>query len=257
MEQKIYRFFMKHGIQDKNVKYIIREDAQTLVFLFDGKVITTYIPAKTLVEALGQDQFLNVNKGIFLNTRYITNIDKNTYVTVDNHRFVGRHRPTSEQKAFKQQWKQKISSLDFSNQMLPNLSVFDHCPLGFCIIEIVFNEHGTGVDFLFRYCNKMMEKIENLTIEQMVDHSFFDLFPNDGLKWVASYADVAINGVQKVIHEYSPKLSKYLSVYCFQIKERFCGCIVLDSAQTVQDILSHIDITSSPQFSFLSSLIQK
>lgn len=257
MDQKIYRFFMKHGIQEKNVKYIIRKEAQTQVFLFDGKLITTYIPAKTIVSALGLEQFLNVNKGIFLNIRYITSIDHNTYVTIDNHRFSGRHRPTEEQKAFNDQWKHKISPADFSGQILSNLSVFDYCPLGFCIIEIVFNEHGSGVDFLFRYCNKMMESIEELTIEQMVDHSFFDLFPNDGLKWVASYADVAINGGQKVIHEYSPKLNKYLSVYCFQIKERFCGCIVLDSAQTVHDILSHVDISTNPKFSFLSSFLNK
>ncbi|NME44836.1 hypothetical protein HF861_08060 [Faecalicoccus pleomorphus] len=98
-----------------------------------------------------------------------------------------------------------------------------------------------------------MESIEELSIDEMVNHSFFYLFPNDGLKWVACYADSAINGTQKVIHEYSPSLDKYLSVYCFQVKERFCGCIVFDSEEMVKDILSSVNPVPPTKFNFLSS----
>lgn len=257
MEQKLNHFFTKNGINEYNIKYIIRENTKSCLFLIDGKTISTYLPAKTIAEALSPSHFLNINKGIFLNKRYIINIDKNTYTSIDNRRFYSRCRLTEEQKQFNYQWKSKINNVGYSNDLLTNTAIFEHCPLGFCIIEIVFNEHGSGVDFLFRYCNKKMESIEELSIDEMVNHSFFDLFPNDGLKWVACYADSAINGTQKVIHEYSPSLDKYLSVYCFQVKERFCGCIVFDSEEMVKDILSNINPVPPTKFNFLSSFTHR
>ena len=46
-------------------------------------------------------------------------------------------------------------------------------PLAYCVIELVFDENGHGIDFVFRYCNKQMEVVEELPISEMLNHSFY------------------------------------------------------------------------------------
>lgn len=254
---KIQKFLKKNQVEVSDIKYILRQKGQTLLYLFDKEPLTTYIPAKTIVDGLVPDMFIHINKGVYLNSHFVINIEKNIYTMVDNHKFEGRKRLTQKQKDFHYQWRSMKNAPDFTGSLLSDLSAFDDCPLGFCIIEIVFNDDGSGIDFIFRYCNKKMESIEGLSIDQMVDHSFYKLFHGDGLKWLASYVDVAMNNTQKIIHEYSPKLKKHLSVYCFQVRERFCGCIVFDSADVIKDIFSHIQPTSDSSFSVVSPITKK
>ena len=35
-------------------------------------------------------------------------------------------------------------------------------PVAYCVIELVFDAEGHGVDFVFRYCNKQMEVVEGI-----------------------------------------------------------------------------------------------
>ena len=253
--EKMERFFKKNHLLEENIKYIIRKDSKTCLYLFNGKVTKTYIPAKTIIASLDSSHFININKGIYINSRYVIDIQGNTYTMIDNTVLEGRSRLSNTQRSFNDEWQININKTDVENPVLSHLHVLDDCPIGFCVIEIVFNEQGNGVDFFFRYCNKKMEPIENLPLEQLVDHSFLELFPEDGLTWVAGYADVAINNTQKVVHSYSNTLKKYLSVYCFQLKPRFCGCIVFDSEETVKDILSQTSPFAPSHFEFLKQYI--
>ena len=254
--EKMERFFKKNHILEENIKYIIRQDSKTCLYLFNGKVTKTYIPAKTIITSLNSSHFVNINKGVYINSRYVIDIKGNNYTMIDNKVLEGRSRFSHEQRAFNDEWQTNINKTDLENPILTQLHILDDTPIGFCVIEIVFNEQGDGVDFFFRYCNKKMETIENSSLEQLVDHSFLELFPEDGLTWVASYADVAINNTQKVIHSYSNTLDKYLSVYCFQLKPRFCGCIVFDSEETVNDILSKTSPFAPSHFDFLRQYVK-
>lgn len=51
-------------------------------------------------------------------------------------------------------------------------------PLAYCIIELVFDANGHGVDFVFRYCNKEMAHIEGVPVEEMLNRSFYEVFRN-------------------------------------------------------------------------------
>lgn len=254
--EKMERFFKKNHILEENIKYIIRQDSKTCLYLFNGKVVKTYIPAKTIITSLGNSHFININKGVYINSRYVIDIKGNNYTMIDNKCFEGRSRLSGDQKTFNDEWQTNINKADLENPVLSHLHILDDCPIGFSVIEIVFNEQGNGVDFFFRYCNKQMVQIEELPLDQLIDHSFLELFPDDNLTWVASYADVAINNTQKVIHSYSNTLKKYLSVYCFQLKPRFCGCIVFDSENTIREILSHDYPFAPSHFDFLKQYVK-
>ncbi|MCB5755966.1 hypothetical protein LIR06_13735 [Mediterraneibacter faecis] len=65
-------------------------------------------------------------------------------------------------------------------------------PLAFCIIELVFDAQGHGVDFVFRYCNDEMAVVEGVPVSEMLNRSFYEVFENGDKKWLVTYACVLI-----------------------------------------------------------------
>ena len=51
--------------------------------------------------------------------------------------------------------------------------------------------------------------VEGVPVEDMVNHSFYEVFKNGDRKWLISYADVALNGVQRTLHDYSPEIGLF------------------------------------------------
>ena len=74
---------------------------------------------------------------------------------------------------------------------LEKCSILDDMPVAYCVIELTFDEDGHGVDFIFRYCNKYMEVVEGIPVEEMLNRSFYEVFKNGDKKWLVAYADVA------------------------------------------------------------------
>ena len=118
-------------------------------------------------------------------------------------------------------------------EFVPPLSFFEKCsilddmPVAYCVIELVFDADGHGVDFVFRYCNKHMEVVEGIPVEEMLNRSFYEVFKNGDRKWLISYADVALNGVQRTLHDYSPEIDKNLTIYCYQPQPGYCACVLV------------------------------
>lgn len=100
-------------------------------------------------------------------------------------------------------------------------------PVAYCVIELVFDEDGHGVDFVFRYCNKHMAVEEGIPVEEMLNRSFYEVFKNGDRKWLISYADVALNGTKRTLHDYSPEIDKNLTIYCYQPQPGYCACVLV------------------------------
>ena len=65
------------------------------------------------------------------------------------------------------------------------------------------------------HCNDRTMKedgivIEGVPVEDMVNHSFYEVFKNGDRKWIVAYADVALNGGQSTLHDYSPEIIFFL-----------------------------------------------
>ena len=105
-------------------------------------------------------------------------------------------------------------------------------PLAFCIIELVFDAEGHGVDFVFRYCNDEMTVVEGVPVSEMLNRSFYEVFENGDKKWLVTYADVALNGNKHILQDYSPEIDKTLTIYCFQPAPRIL-CMCVDSVLAV------------------------
>ena len=71
-----------------------------------------------------------------------------------------------------------------------------------------------------------MAGIEGVPVEEMINRSFYEVFRNGDKKWLVAYADVALNGTQRTLDDFSPEIGKNLTITCYQPEPGFCACIL-------------------------------
>ena len=110
-------------------------------------------------------------------------------------------------------------------------SSFDHLPFAFADIEMVFNEKSRAVDWIFRYGNPALAKLEKIPLEQLIGSSFGSLFSNMDPKWLRSYERATLFRETLEIIDYSPEIDTYLKVICFPTFKGHCGCILFNISE--------------------------
>lgn len=110
-------------------------------------------------------------------------------------------------------------------------SSFDKLPFAFTDIEMVFDSEAHAVDWIFRYGNEALARIEKLPLEQLIDSSFSSLFPKMDAKWLFNYERSAVFGETLEIIDYSPEIKTTLKIISFPTFKGHCGCILFDVSQ--------------------------
>ncbi|MGN1373221.1 MAG: LytTR family transcriptional regulator DNA-binding domain-containing protein [Candidatus Coproplasma sp.] len=105
---------------------------------------------------------------------------------------------------------------------------FDNMPFAFTDIEMVFNEERRAVDWIFRYGNAALAKLENTELEGLIGNTFGSVFSNMDSKWLRCYERVVLYGETLETIDYSPEIDKYIKVICFPTFKGHCGCILFD-----------------------------
>ena len=233
MRYNVLHFFERKNIDISNILYLTRQNPLTKITFFDGKEILTAIPVKEIALYLPDKEFVNITKGILLRKSQIVNIsDDGLYAMTDGSVFQGRKRNISQHKQLRQALGLSKEQDEKAEKMIPlelleKCSILNDMPLAFCVIELVFDANGRGVDFVFRYCNEEMAVVEGIPVSEMLNNSFYEVFENGDKKWLVTYADVALNGTKVILHDYSPEIGKDLTIYCFQPHPGYCACILI------------------------------
>lgn len=110
-------------------------------------------------------------------------------------------------------------------------SSFDNMPFAFADIEMIFNEESRAVDWIFRYGNHALAKLEKIPLKQLIGSSFGSLFSNMDSKWLLSYERATLYGETLEIIDYSPEIDTYLKVICFPTFKGHCGCILFNISE--------------------------
>ncbi len=105
---------------------------------------------------------------------------------------------------------------------------FENMPFAFTDIEMVFDDDEHALDWIFRYGNQALARLEKLPLEKLIGHSFKSLFANMDSKWLRSYERATLYGEKLEIIDYSPEIDTYLKVMCFPTFPGHCGCILFD-----------------------------
>ena len=225
-------YFNKRHLSPENILYICRKDNKTIVHPLEGESVASLIPVHEMQSVLPPEDFISISKGVLVRRDCIAHISHDgVYTMTDGRTFQGRKRNLSEHRRLCRRLGLDIPSPDAPFK--PPLGFYEKCaildemPLAYCVIELVFDENGHGVDFVFRYCNKQMALVEGVPVEQMLNRSFYEVFQNGDKKWLVAYADVALNGAKRSFHDFSPEIGKMLTIHCYQPEPGFCACVLL------------------------------
>ncbi|MGN1432384.1 MAG: hypothetical protein ACI4XI_01665 [Ruminococcus sp.] len=98
--------------------------------------------------------------------------------------------------------KQKSIISSFAREGIPtteeeyrkHYSSFENLPFAFTDIAMIFNEESHAVDWIFRYGNPALAKLEKIPLDRLIGSSFGSLFSNMDSKWLRSYERATLYG---------------------------------------------------------------
>ena len=223
-------------ISISTILYILMVNKTAEIHVSGDKIYETRMTLSQLEEKLG-DGFIKVNRGCIVSAMAIHDITDNINLNNGESLIYTIRKKNQIIEQFRLKQKSIISS--FRRDGIPiteeeyrkHYSSFDNMPFAFTDIEMIFNEEIHAVDWIFRYGNPALAKLEKLPLERLIGSSFGSLFSNMDSKWLHSYERATLYGEMLEIIDYSPEIDTYLKVICFPTFKGHCGCILFDISE--------------------------
>ena len=219
------------------ILYIITRGKNTDIHVSGGKIYETRMTLGELETDLG-DGFIKVHRGCIVSARAIHDITD--CINLSNGETL-EYTIRRKKEIIRQLWEkqQRIINGFTGVDGIPRTeeeyrryySSFDNLPFAFTDIEMIFNEESHAVDWIFRYGNQALAKLEKMPLEKLMGSSFGSLFSNMDSKWLRSYERATLYGETLEIIDYSPEIDTYLKVICFPTVKGHCGCIMFNISE--------------------------
>jgi len=233
MLPKIERFLHKHNIDPQDIKYIIREDGDTVVYTIDNRTVATYLPIKDFRDSLPVEHFLHPNKGIIAAASQVIDVVDGHYEMADGRRFKYRvhnsARHDSRLLSLGRQFEHTVAAVeteDEDDSFVKQFSVLDKMPIPIYVVELQMPEHSFTAEFVFRYCNNAMCQLEGMSREQILGQKFQTVLKHADPKRLVVYMDVALNDTSRVLHEFDSHKNGIVEVTCYQPIPGHCLCML-------------------------------
>ena len=216
-----------------SILYVLMKGNNAEIHTFGHKVYKTRMTMNELESTLG-DGFLKVHRSCLVSAMAVHDItDKINLSNGESLDYVVRKKKEIIAQLHARQ-RNMISS--FSGERNPaveekyhaHYNCFDVLPIAFADIEMVFNEERRAVDWIFRYGNPALAKLEKIPLERLIGSSFSILFSNMDAKWLRLYERATLYGETLEVMDYSPEINAYLKVTCFPTFKGHCGCILFN-----------------------------
>ena len=213
---------------------MVRKNAE--IHVSGGKVYETRATLGELESKLG-DGFIKVHRGCLVSVRAIHDITDSINLSNGESLIYTLRKKREILDQFHAKQKSVIN--EFTRDGIPKTEreyhnyyrSFDDLPFAFTDIEMIFNEHSHAVDWIFRYGNLALAKLEKVPLERLVGSSFGSLFSNMDSKWLRSYERATLYGETLEVIDYSPEIDTYLKVICFPTFKGHCGCILFNISE--------------------------
>ena len=218
------------------ILYVLMMRNTADIHVSGGTVYKTRMTFREIEEKLG-DGFIKIHRGGIVSAMAIHDItDK---INLSNGESLIYTQRMKNQIIEQFHAKQKFIISSFSHAGIPvtdeeyrrHYSSFENLPFAFTDIEMIFNEKRQAVDWIFRYGNSALAKLEKMPMERLIGSSFGSLFSNMDSKWLRSYERATLYGETLEIIDYSPEIDTYLKVICFPTFKGHCGCILFNISE--------------------------
>ena len=200
-----------------------------------GKIYKTRMTLEKLESKLG-DGFLKPHRSRLVSVTAIHNItDKINLNNGERISYVARKKELIAE--LNEKRVRLINNIDSGMQTVPEDNLhqlyrcFDTLPVAFTDIEMVLDEGNHAVDWIFRYANPALARLEKTPLNELIGRSFKSVFPNMDSKWLKNYERAALYGETLEMIAHSPEIDTYLKIICFPTQPGHCGCLLFDIAE--------------------------
>jgi hypothetical protein len=121
--------------------------------------------------------------------------------------------------------------------------LFDNMIDGFALHEIIADEWGNPVDYVFLEVNPAFEGYTGLDTEFIIGKRVTELIPDIEPYWITTYGQVALTGVRLTIENYSAQLDKWFKVTAYSPERGYFATIFEDitDRKKSEDLLKERD----------------
>jgi len=131
-------------------------------------------------------------------------------LTLKNH----QNRLISQKKIMKSEEKYRL----LSTQM----------PSGLVLCEVIYNEVGDPIDFIFVEVNDSWKKLVGLSEEEVINKRVYEVFPKTKRSLVERYASVALTGNPIKFESYDKNLNKHIHSSVYSPQKNFFAAVIED-----------------------------
>lgn len=221
----------KMELDTGSILYIIMKRDKAEIHVSGDRTYETWVSLSTLEKTLS-DEFILICRGCLVSAMAIHEIAGKVHLINGDsldYPIRKKKRLIEEVRSKQEKIVRNISRDDCpatEEEYRRYYSSFEHMPYAFTDIEMVFDGGKHAVDWIFRYGNQELAKLEKLPLEQLIGSSFRSLFSNMDSKWLQGYERAAIYGEKLEMMDYSPEIDTYLKIICFPTFPGHCGCIL-------------------------------
>lgn len=193
----------------------------------------TRLSIKALESMLG-DEFIRIHRNYLVAVRAIHTISDKVYLNNGETLHFAMRRKNELAAELRQRRQRLLERFNADrvsqteSEYHARFQSFDDLPIAFCDIEMVLDEKQNAVDWIFRYGNEALARLEKIALEDLIGHTFSSVFPNMDEKWLKSYERAALYGQTLEIIDHSPEIDADLDIICFPTIKGHCGCILLN-----------------------------
>lgn len=197
----------------------------------DGEVFRVRVTLGELERELG-DRFIKIHRGCIVSVEDIYNVTDRVYLGNGEALDYTKRKKKEITDSLEERQKRLIDSLAEDGGKMTAAGYrefyqsFEELPFAFADIEMVFDDERRAVDWIFRYGNPALARLEKKTLDEMIGARFSLLFDNSDMKWLRCCERAALHGETLEMMDYSEEVGAHLKVICFQTFRGHCGCFL-------------------------------
>jgi signal transduction histidine kinase/ActR/RegA family two-component response regulator len=105
---------------------------------------------------------------------------------------------------------------------------------GHCILRVELDKEGQPVDCTYIHANEELARLDKKPLDQLIGHTFFEVFPDGEHKWLQFFYEAAYEGKSVAVDKISEELGLYLHLEAYPVgRVGYCSCIVCDIKESV------------------------
>jgi PAS domain S-box-containing protein len=122
----------------------------------------------------------------------------------------------------------KDAEKDLKKSELRYSSLFNKMNEGYCLNEIILDNHGRPVDYRFLDINPAFEEITGLKRKDIVGRTIKELIPGTRMDWIKDYGHVALSGKPIRVERFDEENNKWYEIFAYKPAEMQFAILYLD-----------------------------